>query len=233
MRLLIPNAVTLGGALCALLSMIWAHEQPYAACNALIVAALFDMIDGRVARLLDAQSPLGEQLDSLVDVIAFGVAPAYLLHAVALQPLGNLGVLPMFLFVGCAALRLARFNQAPDDPRVFRGIPSPVAALLLVTAMMTWEEMGWALFGERWFLLALTVAVSLLMVVPLTFPSYKRFKSRIAMLAYFALIGGGLTMLLLGLPGGTVLFGFLGFYVVRGLLTALVPLPSRDAVGAR
>lgn len=69
----VPSMVTLAGALAALLAMLWAPTHPAWVCNAIIVAALCDMIDGRIARLLDAQTAIGAQLDSLVDVIAFGV----------------------------------------------------------------------------------------------------------------------------------------------------------------
>ena len=223
----IPNAVTLTGALCALLSMIWAPERPYWACNALIAAALCDLVDGRIARLLDAQSPIGEQLDSLVDVIAFGVAPAWLLYSVSLHSIGAissipLGVLPMFAYVAATALRLALFNHRERDDNLFFGVPSPVAALLLVTAVMTWLEVRWSPFGEPWFLTSLALGAALLMVLPIPLPSYKRFRSRVGQVLYFGAMAGGLTMLFVGLPGGTVLFGFMALYVVRGLGTALL-----------
>lgn len=217
------------GALCALLSIVWAPQHAYWACCALIVAAFFDTIDGRIARALGAQSPIGAQLDSLVDLTAFGVAPAILLHQVAFESLGSLGnvpvgVVPMFAFVACAALRLALFNGKEQDPLVFRGIPSPTAALWLVTAVMTKHEAGWTFFAERRSLLVLTFAAALLMIAPISFPSYKRFKTRWGKYVFFGAIGGGLTMLLLGLPGGTVLFVCLSLYVLRGLGSSLLSL---------
>jgi CDP-diacylglycerol--serine O-phosphatidyltransferase len=226
MKSWIPNAVTLCGALAALLSIVWAPQHPYWACNALIAAALFDMIDGRVARILDAQSAIGGQLDSLVDVIAFGVAPAYLAYAWHLHEFEQvlqvpIGVLPMFLYVACSALRLAMFNASShDDADSFSGIPTPVAALLVVTSVMTWHEVAWFPFGETWFLMAVMCSAALLMVLPLPFQSFKSFRSRLAKVSYFGAMAGGVTMLFLHLPGGTVLFGFVLLYVLRGLLGA-------------
>jgi CDP-diacylglycerol--serine O-phosphatidyltransferase len=224
----VPNAVTLCGALAALLSMLWAPGHTYWACEALIAASLFDMIDGRVARMLNAQSAIGQQLDSLVDVVAFGVAPAYLAYALRLhelEPVAQvpLGLAPMFLYVACSALRLAKFNaQSEEDSDQFSGIPTPVAALLVITSIMTWHEMSWSPFGQSWFLLVVMCSAALLMVLPLPFQSFKSFGSRLAKFSYFGAMAGGVTMLVFGLPGGTVLFGFVTLYVVRGLVGALV-----------
>lgn len=226
MRQSIPNAVTLCGALAALLSILWASGHTYWACEALIAASLFDMIDGRVARMLNAQSAIGQQLDSLVDVIAFGVAPAYLAYAWRLHELAAVaqvpaGLFPMFLYVACSALRLAKFNaQTDEDPNQFSGIPTPVAALLVVTSIMAWHEAGWYPFGQTWFLLAVMCSAALLMVLPVPFQSFKSFGSRLAKFSYFGAMAGGVTMLVVGLPGGTVLFGFVALYVLRGLVSA-------------
>jgi CDP-diacylglycerol--serine O-phosphatidyltransferase len=225
-KIWIPNAVTLMGAFAALLSMLWAPTHPYWACNALIAASLFDMVDGRIARLLGAQSAIGQQLDSLVDLVAFGVAPAYLLFAVSFHKMPlvahvPLGLLPTFAFVASSAIRLALFNiRAGDDPRSFQGIPTPVSALLVVTAVMSAHELSSAFFAQTWFLCSLVLVCSVLMILPIPFPSFKSFRTRLGMILYFGSMGGGLTMLFVGLPGGTVLFGFVSFYVLRGLAEA-------------
>lgn len=234
----IPNGVTLCGAFAALLSVLWAPQHTYWACNALIAASLFDMIDGRVARMLDAQSAIGQQLDSLVDIVAFGVAPAYLAYAFRLHALGDiwsvpLGLVPMFFFVACSALRLAKFNATiGEGAENFSGIPTPVAALLVVTSVMTWHEVTWNPFGETWFLTTVLCTAGVLMVVPLPFLSFKNFRSKLAKFSYFGAMAGGVTMLVVGLPGGTVLFGFVSVYVLRGLAGALIdsrPSGASDA----
>lgn len=231
-KVLVPNAVTLAGCLAALLSMLWAPTQPYWACNALIAAALCDMIDGRVARMLDAQSGFGEQLDSLVDVIAFGVAPAWLVYSWRLADLGSvagapLGLLPLFVFVACSASRLALFNSRPErDESTFSGIPTPVAALLVVTAVMGSHETGFWLFGSPGFLVTLLLAAAVLMVLPVPFRSFKHFRSGFGRALYFGSIGAGLLLLVLRLPGGAVLFGLMVLYVGQGLATALLSRSS-------
>jgi len=193
------------------------------------------MVDGRIARMLNAQSAIGQQLDSLVDVVAFGVAPAYLAYAWRLHELPQIwhvpvGVLPMFLYVACSALRLAMYNaRAADDSKHFSGIPTPVAALLVVTATMTWHEVAWEPFGQTWFLLVVMCSAALLMVLPFPFYSFKSFGSRLAQVAYFGAMAGGVTMLLLRLPGGTVLFGFVSVYVARGLVGAALTKSAEPA----
>lgn len=236
MKILVPNAITLSGAAAAVLSIVWAPEHPYWACNALIAAALCDMIDGRVARLLGAESAFGEQLDSLVDVVAFGVAPAWLAYSWRLEALEvvagvPLGALPVFVFVACSASRLARFNSTlqPQDAS-FQGIPTPVAALLVVTAIMAWHETRWALFGKPALLAAILLASGALMVAPVRFRSFKHFRSRPTRWLYFGSIACGLTLLVLRLPGGAVLFGLLTLYVVQGLTSAGAAKLDRGSV---
>jgi CDP-diacylglycerol--serine O-phosphatidyltransferase len=228
MKILIPNAITLAGAFAALLSMMWAGEFAYWACNALIAAALCDMVDGRVARMLNAQTRFGEQLDSLVDVVSFGVAPAWLVYSWRLTELGTfagipLGVFPLFAFVACSASRLALFNSSRQlDDSNFSGIPTPVAALLVVTAVMAWHETGWALFESTGLLVAILLVSAVLMVVPIPFRSFKQFRSVGTRALYFGSIGGGLLLLVFQLPGGAVLFALMILYILQGLGSALL-----------
>src|SRR5690606_27167859 len=104
-----------------------------AAAIAIFVAMVLDGMDGRVARLTNTQSAFGEQYDSLSDMIAFGVAPALVMYVWQLHELGRWGWLAAFIYVACAALRLARFNTniGVVDKRFFQGLPSPSAAALV------------------------------------------------------------------------------------------------------
>ena len=224
-RVAIPNAITLGGALAAMLSLVWAPVHPYWACDAIIAAALCDMLDGRVARMLDARSELGRHLDSLVDIVAFGVAPAYLAYAWRLHELGKvgevpLGIIPVFVFVAASALRLARFGTQEDTSgATFRGIPAPVSALLVTTLVMSEIELGVWWMESPTVMVGMVAIASLLMLSPLDFPSFKSFRSPILATLYFGSMVGGLTMLFLGLPGGSVLLGFMVCYLVIGIAT--------------
>jgi len=227
LRSLLPSAVTLGGVFAAFLSMIWAPVRPYWACNAIIASCLCDMVDGRLARALGAQSRFGAELDSLADVIAFGVAPAMLAYHTALSGPGGRVVSPWglaaFVFAACAALRLARFNTALGDeeaPDAFQGIPTPVSALLVTTTVMTSVELGLPGLLQPAVMVPLLLASGLLGVVRVRFPSYKHFPSPFARFLFFGAIAGGLVMLFVGWPGGTVLLALMLVYVARGLWSA-------------
>lgn len=226
MRRLVPSAITLLGMLAALTSMVWAPSHPYWSCLALITASLCDMIDGRVARLLGAQSEFGQQLDSLIDVVAFGVAPAFLAFHWALAELPVVAGLPSglllaFVFMAATAVRLARFNLGGQPEGQFVGVPSPVGALLVTTLVMAAHEMGWTGLNNPAIVGGVLIGTAALMVAPLTFPSYKRFKTRWGRALFYGSITVGVSMLLLQQPGGTVLLLVLGGYVFGGFVRLL------------
>ncbi len=231
----LPSTVTLLGVLGGFLCLVWAPTQPYWAACAIIGASLCDMIDGRIARLTNTSSAFGVQLDSLADLASFGIAPAFLIYHWSLRPPGPTGfdpaVIATFLFVAACAIRLARFNLGQsdadkpggDDPGFFIiGLPTPVAALFLTTLSMTEREVGLEWLRTPALLIALLLLLSILMVSRIPFPSYKRFKSRARQIAFFAAIVSGLSLLIAGGPGGTVLFALMVAYVVVGSVLALV-----------
>jgi len=238
----LPSAVTLLGVLGGFLCLVWAPTQPYWAACAIIGASLCDMIDGRIARLTNTSSAFGVQLDSLADLASFGIAPAFLIYHWGIAGQGSLPgpgvvagfdplVLLVFVFVAACAVRLARFNLGQsdasqpggDDPGFFIiGLPTPVAALFLTTLSMTVQEVDLTWLQNPALLIALMLLLSILMVSRIPFPSYKRFKSRARQLAFFAAIVSGLTLLIAGGPGGTVLFALMVAYVAVGSVTALL-----------
>ncbi len=225
----VPSIVTLGGVFAAFLAIIWAPVRPYWACNAIIAACLCDMVDGRLARTLGVQSRFGAELDSLADVIAFGVAPAMLVYHAALAGSGPWHLGPWFfasfLFAACGALRLARFNTVLDLDECgdeFQGIPVPISALLVTTTVMMSFELGVPGLLRPGVMVPVLLISGLLGVSRVRFPSYKRFPSRFEQVLFYGSIAGGLTLLFLGGPGGTVLLGMLLWYVGRGLAAAAV-----------
>lgn len=137
---LLPNLVTTGalfsGFYAIIASLTGAFES---ACIAIVIAGFLDALDGRIARLTNTTSEFGVQYDSMSDLVAFGVAPAILLFSWALQDLGKIGWIIAFLYMCCAALRLARFNTAPDST-VFFGLASPAAAGTVATMVWTWVD---------------------------------------------------------------------------------------------
>src|SRR3954463_10217230 len=130
---LLPSLFTMGNMFCGYACIVYAMRGEYETAAPFIGFALvLDMLDGRIARLTNAESAFGVEFDSLADVISFGVAPAILSFAWGLAPLGRLGITAGFMFVACAAMRLARFNiqSGGGDKRYFVGMPSPTAAAI-------------------------------------------------------------------------------------------------------
>jgi CDP-diacylglycerol--serine O-phosphatidyltransferase len=126
----LPTVFTVGNLFCGYWSIVQTFRGAIAQAAILIViASILDGIDGRIARLTKTTSPFGVEFDSLADLVSFGLAPALLAYQWALTPLGRTGWLIPFLFVVCAAMRLARFNiqTSMGDKRFFSGLPSPAA----------------------------------------------------------------------------------------------------------
>ena len=142
---LLPNLITAGGIFAGFYVIIAATDGHYErAAWFILVAAIFDGLDGKVARLTGTSSKFGVELDSLADVISFGVAPGVLLYLWALRPFGKLGWLAAFLYVICGALRLARFNVQVStvESRRFIGMPIPAAACIVATCVLLFYELG-------------------------------------------------------------------------------------------
>ena len=140
---ILPSLFTLMGLFAGFYALIAAIQGKYElAAWAIIAAAIFDMLDGRVARLLNAETAFGAELDSLCDMTSFGLAPAVLIYLWALTPLGKLGWLAAFLIAACSALRLARFNTqiGTQDKKYFQGLPTPATALLIASAVLFHEQ---------------------------------------------------------------------------------------------
>jgi CDP-diacylglycerol--serine O-phosphatidyltransferase len=180
---LLPNLLTsaaLFAGFYSIISGINGRFEP--AAIAIIVAGLLDGLDGRVARLTNTQSDFGEQYDSLSDLISFGLAPALLAFNWSLSSLGDistmaakLGWLAAFLFVACAALRLARFNTQVGiaDKRYFQGLASPAAAGTLVFTIWFFVDNGISGETVRWLIFFETITLGILMFSRVRYFSFK------------------------------------------------------------
>ena len=141
-RVILPNMLTLIGVCIGLTSIRFALDEKFEfAIIAIIFAALFDWLDGRIARLIKGTSEVGKELDSLADVISFGVAPAFIMYFWKLNELGRFGWLLCLIYVSCVALRLARFNvNSNQEPswrdNFFEGVPSPAGGILVLTPLI-------------------------------------------------------------------------------------------------
>jgi len=141
-RMILPNALTLIGVCIGLSSIKFALDSKFElSIIAIIFAALFDGLDGRIARLIKGTSKVGKELDSLTDVISFGVAPAFIMYFWSLNNLGKFGWLLCLIYVVCVALRLARFNiHSNAEPswrdNFFEGVPSPAGGILVLMPLI-------------------------------------------------------------------------------------------------
>lgn len=190
---LLPNSLTLAGLFAgfyAIIAGIQGHFE--SAVVSLFVAMLMDFLDGRVARLTQTQSLFGAELDSLADIVSFGMTPALLLYTFSLCHLGKIGWLISFLFIASAALRLARFNARSKltDQYYFEGLPVPAGAGVLSSVI--WIGVDSQLSGPflKIPIACLTVLVSLLMVSHFAYQSFKQvnFKGRVPFIAILTVL---------------------------------------------
>lgn len=179
---LLPNLFTTGALFCGFYAVVAAMRGDFeTAPIAILFALVFDGLDGRVARLTNTASKFGAEYDSLADMVSFGVAPALVVFSWALGDLGKVGWSASFIYVACAALRLARFNTqvGVGDPNFFMGLASPAAACIMACLVWVCQDQGWvgdALPVELAVAVgALTALVAMLMVVNVPYHSFKGF----------------------------------------------------------
>ena len=174
---LLPSIFTMGNLFCGYACIVYAMRGEFATAAPFIgFAMILDMLDGRIARMTGTSSDFGIELDSLADVVSFGMAPAILSFTWGLQPLGRLGWAVGFLFVAAAALRLARFNiqAGSQDKRYFVGLPSPAAAAVSAATVFAYPW-GFLTFVEALPVMAMVIVPALLMVSTIRFRSFKTF----------------------------------------------------------
>jgi CDP-diacylglycerol--serine O-phosphatidyltransferase len=239
---LLPNMITLSSIFCGydairLCATATEDADYYRASILLVFALLFDMLDGRVARLTKTQSAFGLQIDSLADVISFGVAPALLVYKWSLHQIPTPGLIVSFLFAGMGAVRLARFNVLsmgeggkPTKPgKYIIGLPVPGAAGVLVSLVLANHAVAGSLQDARyvWALMGLTLFLSFLMVSTVRFRSFKDLKlnARSAALVLFAIASSAVVSL--QTKPAFVLVWLLSMYVIIGVVESVISLPKR------
>jgi CDP-diacylglycerol--serine O-phosphatidyltransferase len=179
---LAPNILTVLALCAGLTAMRFAIlERWHLAVVAIVVAAVLDGLDGRLARLLKGATKFGAELDSLSDFVSFGVAPVFVLYLWTLKGIGGVGWIVVLVFSICCALRLARFNTALDDPNrpswqanFFTGIPAPAAALLVLLCLNLSFELGESFWGSNLINAPWVRFISFLMVSRLPSFSFKK-----------------------------------------------------------
>ncbi len=176
-RVILPNILTLVGVCIGLTSIKFALDAKYGlAIIAIVFAAVMDGLDGRIARLIKGTSKVGKELDSLTDVISFGVAPAFIMFFWSLNSLGKFGWLLCLIYVVCVALRLARFNvNSNEEPswrdNFFEGIPSPAGGVLVLMPLI-YSLSGFDFFKLNYDIVvpAFFITISILLISK--FPTY-------------------------------------------------------------
>ena len=203
------------------------------AAISIMVAMLWDTLDGRIARLTNTQSAFGAEYDSLSDLVSFGVAPALLVYLWSLSDLGRIGWLAAFIYLTCAALRLARFNTQVGvaDKRYFQGLSSPASAGVI--SSMIWlkfwnfEYLDFGVVSLSYYIgVSITILCGLLMVSNVRYFSFKEFDS-IEKASFRFLIFTVLGLILLLYKPNIVLFTGFFIYMLSGPLITIIGVYKR------
>ena len=180
-RSILPNMFTLVGVCIGLTSIKFAFDGSFGfAVLAILVAGIIDGLDGRIARLIKGTSEVGKELDSLTDVISFGVAPAFIMYFWSLNNLGRVGWLVCLIYVICVALRLARFNitsntNAKWKENFFEGVPSPAGGILVLFPLIySFSEVQFITINKNIIVPSLFIIISALLISKIPTYSLKR-----------------------------------------------------------
>jgi CDP-diacylglycerol--serine O-phosphatidyltransferase len=229
---ILPNLFTTGNLFCGFWAIISVfQERFFYAAIAILLAAVFDVLDGKVARLSGATSKFGIQYDSLADLVSFGIAPALLAFSWALREYGKFGWLAAFLFVACGALRLARFNvqTSSGEVKYFKGLPIPAAASMIALTILLYHrliETGWV---KDIVILVMIYVLAFLMVSTIRYLSFKELN--LAKRKPFSIfIFVVLTMIVIVMEPTIVLFGFVLFYIFSGPANMLIAWQKKKAL---
>ncbi|MBK8549968.1 MAG: CDP-diacylglycerol--serine O-phosphatidyltransferase [Ignavibacteria bacterium] len=223
-RKFIPSLFTILNAFCGFMSIIYSAKGNFTEASLLIVfASFFDAIDGLAARLTNSSSTFGVELDSLSDVISFGVAPSFLIYSIYLNELGDIGVVLSSLIMVFAALRLARFNVqlVGFDKDKFNGLPAPMATITICTYILFYHNKILSGPVSEAVIIILSIALPLLMVSRIKYDSlpkpslYAIKKNPIVFVILF------IAIILTIATDGEGSFSFCLFYIFTGIIISL------------
>jgi len=221
---ILPNAISLAALFASFYAIVMAMNGRFeAAAIGIFCAAVLDSLDGRVARMTNTQSAFGEQMDSLCDMVSFGLAPALIVYIWALQGLGRFGWMAAFVYCAAAALRLARFNVniGVVDKRFFQGLPSPAAAALVMGLIWVMDDAGFKSVARvdwlAWTAFAVTLYAGLSMVTNAPFYSFKVIGGR-RTVPFAVIVAIALAIAVINIHPPIVLFALFCIYGVSGYL---------------
>lgn len=224
----LPNLLTTGNMFSGFFAIVQSINGNFLwGAYAIVAAAIFDLLDGRVARMTNSTSKFGAEYDSLSDLISFGMAPGLLLFLWALEPYGRIGWLASFFYVACTALRLARFNVQSGviEKAYFQGLPSPMAAGIVASSVLAFNDL--AIDGSRsWILLAMTFLLGFVMVSTFRYRSFKDLDLR-HRLPFRYLVVGVFMFAVVAIRPEVMLFVLFLTYAILGALFGIMRL-GRD-----
>ncbi|HHP7234403.1 MAG TPA: CDP-diacylglycerol--serine O-phosphatidyltransferase [Desulfobacterales bacterium] len=221
---ILPNMFTSMNIFFGFYAVIAAIDDKFSlAALAIIIAAVFDLLDGKIARATNTTSRFGVEYDSLADLVSFGLAPGLIMYLWALKPLGRIGWLAAFLFMVCGALRLARFNThvGKISSEYFVGLPIPAAAGMNAAIVLLWHKLGISVDASRVIILVMLYVLGFLMVSNLRYYSFKKAELFRRMNFNF-LVAAILLMIFIAAQPSIALFFIGASYVISGpVLTVL------------
>jgi len=232
----LPNLLTIMNMFFGFYAIIHSIMGDYVLSSyAICAAAVFDLLDGRVARMTRSTSEFGAELDSLSDLVSFCLAPAILLYLWALQPMGRVGWLVSFFFVACGALRLARFNvqKSVISSAFFQGLPTPMAAGIVASSVLAFNDLQWEASGSK-ILLSMTALLAVVMVSNFRYRSFKDldFKHR---LPFRYLVVGVFLVAVIAMRPEVMLFVTFMTYAILGAIFGILKIgrqPKNDVTSS-
>jgi len=224
----LPCMITIASLFCGFYSIIASIKGDFfVSAIAIIVAAVFDGLDGRVARMTNTTSLFGKELDSLCDVVSFGVAPGILAYYWTLLPYGRYGWLAAFLYVATTTLRLARFNSQKPNSKYFTGLPCPAAAGAISASVLFCSFIGLEGTVTHISLLLLVYLLSYLMVSNHRYYSFKQPPQTGKLRTFQLMVAGVLVFILIAAEPQVMLFVLAALYIPSGPLYGIFRLLRR------
>lgn len=229
---ILPNLMTTANLFCGFYSLIYSIKGDFKTASiAVVVAAIFDLLDGRLARLTHATSKFGAEYDSLCDLVSFGVAPAFLMYLWAMQSFGRMGMMACFLFAACGALRLARFNVQVGvvEKNYFQGLPIPMAAGIVASSYMAFEDLGWSpsVPWQGTLLFSMVVLLAFVMVSNFRYRSFKDLDLK-QRLPFKYLILGVMILVVVALRPEVMLFVLFLTYATLGAVFGILRIGKKQ-----
>ena len=216
---ILPNLCTTLNVFCGFYAIVASIEGKYTAgAISILIATIFDSLDGKIARATNTSSRFGVEYDSLADLVSFGMAPGIMMFLWALKPMGRIGWLAAFLFMVCGALRLARFNTNTDtiSSDFFQGLPIPAGAGMTATTMLFFQNFN--IPGNRFPALILVMLYSLafLMVSNIKYNSFKKNAASFKTMNFNTLVIAVLALIFIAAQPSIALSSISFLYVVSG-----------------